>query len=354
VAAKIYSIGIVGGAGYSGGELLRLLLGHPQVKIAWVTSRGDKNLETIHRNLLGSGLRFIKEEETTACDVVFLCTPSRESMPRADRYLKHGSKLIDIGSDFRLKDPQLFEQVYKTKHLNWALVEEAPYGATELRRAAIRTARLVANPGCFAYATILALAPLVKAQWIDLQRVIVDGFSGTSGAGAEPSVATHHSEIANSAFPYNVVDHRHTYEMEQELSAVAGTPVTVHFTPYYAPFTRGILAGCHGFSTRTVTRAEVLALYREFYRDEYFVRVIELEKDPTVSWQYLPYPSVAAVAGSNFVHIGVDVDARRGRVVAFSALDNLGKGAAGSAIQNMNCMLGLPEPTGLTGVGLHP
>ena len=195
MAGKIFSVGIVGGAGYSGGELLRLLLVHPQVKIAWVTSRGDKNLEAIHRNLLGAGLHFIKEEETGACDVTFLCTPSRESMTRADRYLKQGSKVIDIGSDFRLKDPQLFEQVYKTKHVNWDLVEEAPYGVTELRRAAIRTARLVANPGCFAYATILALAPLVKAQWIDLQRVVVDGFSGTSGAGAEPSVPTHHNRI---------------------------------------------------------------------------------------------------------------------------------------------------------------
>ena len=348
------SVGIVGGSGYSGGELLRLLLGHPQVELAWVTSRGDKPLETIHRNLLGCGLRFIKEEETRACDVVFLCMPSRESMTRAERYLKQGSRVIDLGSDFRLKSPALFEQVYKTAHSNWRLVEEAPYGATELHRDAIRTARLVANPGCFAYATILGLVPLVREGWIDLDRVVVDGLSGTSGAGADPVVATHHSEIGNSTFPYNVVDHRHTYEMEQELSGAAGAGVTVHFTPYYAPFSRGILAGCHGFLTRTVTRADLLALYRECYRDEYFVRVIELEKDPKVSWQYVPYPSVASVAGSNFVQIGVDVDPRRGRAVVFSALDNLGKGAAGAAIQNMNCMLGWPEETGLTGVGLHP
>jgi N-acetyl-gamma-glutamyl-phosphate reductase common form len=334
--------------------LLRLLREHPQVQLAWVTSRGDKRLESVHRNLLGSGLRFVKEEETGACDVAFLCMPSRESMTRAGRYLQQGSKVIDLGSDFRLKDQGLFEQVYKAKHADWSLVQEAPYGATELHRGAISTARLVANPGCFAYATILGLAPLAKEKWIDLDSVVVDGLSGTSGAGADPSVATHHSEIGNSSFPYNVVDHRHTYEMEQELSGVAGTRVTIHFTPYYAPFTRGILAACHGFLKRTVTREAVLALYREFYRGEYFVRVIDIEKDPKVSWQYLPYPSVASVAGSNFVHIGVDVDARRGRVVVFSALDNLGKGAAGSAIQNMNCMLGLPEETGLTGVGLHP
>ncbi len=348
------SVGIVGGSGYSGGELLRLLLGHPHAQLAWVTSRGEKRLESIHRNLMGLGLQFVKEEDTRSCDVVFLCMPSRESMTRAPRYLEQGSRVIDLGSDFRIKDAALFEQVYKVPHTSWSLVEEAPYGATELHRAAIRRARLVANPGCFAYATILGLAPLVREKWIDLERVIVDGLSGTSGAGADPVLATHHSEIGNSTFPYNVVDHRHTYEMEQELSAAAGTAVTVHFTPYYAPFSRGILAGCHGFLKRNVTRADVLALYRECYRNEYFVRVIELEKDPKVSWQYLPYPSVASVAGSNFVQIGVDVDARRGRVVVFSALDNLGKGAAGSAIQNMNCMLGLPEETGLTAVGLHP
>ena len=354
MAAKEITVGIVGGSGYSGGELLRLLLGHPAAHVLWVTSRGEKTLESIHRNLFGTGLRFSKEDEVAAADVTFLCMPSRESMGRAARYLEQGRKVIDLGSDFRLKQRDVFERVYRTTHSSWELVAEAPYGVTELHRAAIRRARLVANPGCFAYATILGLAPLVRERWIDLEHIIVDGLSGTSGAGAEPAVPTHHSEIGNSAFPYNVVDHRHTYEMEQELSGVAGAPVRVNFTPYYTPFSRGILGNCHGFLTQKVSRADVLALYREFYRDEFFVRVLEIEKDPKVSWQYLPYPSVAAVAGSNFVHLGADVDERRGRVVVFSALDNLGKGAAGSAIQNMNCMLDLPEETGIAGYGLHP
>jgi N-acetyl-gamma-glutamyl-phosphate reductase common form len=233
-------------------------------------------------------------------------------------------------------------------------VEEAPYGATELRRAEIAKARLVANPGCFAYTSILTLAPLVKERLVDIERLVVDGLSGSSGAGADPVVPTHHSEIGNSVFPYNVVDHRHTYEIEQELSAVAGEAVTVHFTPYYCPFTRGILAGCHGFLKRSISRAELVALYEEFYRDEPFIRILALDKDPKASWQYLPYPSVGLVAGSNYVHIGVDVDERRKRVVAFGALDNLGKGAASSAIQNMNCMLGLSEATGIDSYGLHP
>jgi len=354
VTDSTVQVGIVGGSGYSGGELMRLLLGHPRARIAWVTSRADKNLEAVHRNLLGSGLRFIREEEAGPCDVVFLCTPSRESMTKAPRYLERGARVVDIGSDFRLKDRDLFERVYKAKHVCWDLVAEAPYGATELHREAIRRARLVANPGCFAYTAILSLAPLVKEGLIELDKVVVDGLSGSSGAGAEPSVPTHHSEIGNSVFPYNVVDHRHTYEIEQELSGVAGKAVTVHFTPYYCPFTRGILAGCHGFLTRCVSRADVLALYEEFYRGEPFVRVLPFDKDPTASWQYLPYPSVANLAGSNFVHVGVDVDERRQRAVAFGALDNLGKGAASSAIQNMNCMLGLPEDSGIAGVGLHP
>lgn len=348
------AVGIVGGSGYSGGELLRLLLLHPHARIAFVTSRGEKSLESIHRNLLGRGLRFVREEEAGDCDVVFLCTPARESMLKAPAWLARGAKVVDIGSDFRLKDRATFERVYKAEHTCWELVGEAPYGATELHRAAIRAARLVANPGCFAYTSILTLAPLVKAGLVDRERVVVDGLSGTSGAGAEPVTPTHHSEIGNGVFPYNVVEHRHTYEIEQELSGIAGAPVTVHFTPYYCPFSRGILAGCHGFLTRPVTRAEVLALYEEFYRDEPFVRVLPFEKDPKASWQYLPYPSVASVAGSNFVQIGVDVDERRRRVVAFGALDNLGKGAASSAIQNMNCMLGLPEDAGLQGAGLHP
>lgn len=354
VNETIAQVGIVGGSGYSGGELLRLLLGHPRARIAWVTSRGDKSLEAVHRNLVGAGLRFVREEEAGPCDVVFLCTPARESMAKAPGYLSRGAKVVDIGSDFRLKDRALFERVYKAEHTCWDLVPEAPYGATELHRAEIRRARLVANPGCFAYTAILTLAPLVKEGLVEMDKVVVDGLSGSSGAGAEPAVPSHHSEIANSVFPYNVVDHRHTYEIEQELSALAGAPVTVHFTPYYCSFTRGILAGCHGFLTRAVSRGDLLDLYEGFYKGEPFVRVLAFEKDPRASWQYLPYPSVATVAGSNFVQIGVDVDERRGRAVAFGSLDNLGKGAASAAIQNMNCMLGWPEETGIAGVGLHP
>jgi N-acetyl-gamma-glutamyl-phosphate reductase len=347
-------VGIVGGSGYSGGELLRILLQHPSARLKWVTSRGEKKLEHIHRNFFGMGLEFISLEEAQGGDVVFLCTPSRESMLHAPRFLEQGAKVIDLGSDFRLKDRSVFESVYKTAHTCWDLVSEAPYGLTELRRTEIVQARLIANPGCFATAAILGLAPLVHERLIDLDHIVVDGMSGTSGAGAQPETQSQHAEIGNSIFAYNVTDHRHTYEMEQELSAVASEKIGVHFTPLYAPFSRGILAACHGFLTELVDRAQVLDLFKEFYQGHYFIQVLDMDKDPNVSWQYVPYPSVATLAGSNFCQIGMDVDSKRGRVTVFSALDNLVKGAAGAAVQNMNAMCGLPEETGLTMLGMHP
>lgn len=347
-------VGIVGGSGYSGGELLRILLQHPSVRIKWVTSRGDKKLEHIHRNLYGIGLEFITLDEAEGGDVVFLCTPARESMLHAPRFLDQGAKVIDLGSDFRLKNRDVFEMVYKSTHTCWELVGEAPYGLTELRREEISRARLIANPGCFATAAILGLAPVVREGLVDRAHIVVDGISGTSGAGAQPETQSQHAEIGNSIFAYNVTDHRHTYEMEQELSALAGEKLRIHFTPFYAPFSRGILAACHGFLSEPLNRGQVLDLFKDFYQGHYFIQVLDMDTDPKVSWQYLPYPSVATLAGSNFCQIGVDVDLKRGRLMIFSALDNLVKGAAGAAVQNMNLLFGLPEETGLTMLGMHP
>jgi len=346
--------GIVGGSGYAGGELLRILLQHPSVRVRWITSRSDKKLEHIHRNFYGMGIEFVTLEEAQGGDVAFLCTPSRESMLHVGQFLDQGMKVVDLGSDFRLKNREIFETVYKAKHTCWDLVAEAPYGLTELRREEIRQARLIANPGCFATAAILGLAPLVKEKLIDVEHIVVDGMSGTSGAGAQPETQSQHAEIGNSIFAYNVTDHRHTYEAEQELSALADERIQINFTPFYAPFSRGILAACHGFLTEHLDRGQVLDLFKDFYQDEYFIQIIDMDKEPKVSWQYLPYPSVATVAGSNFCQIGIDVDSKRGRVLVFSAIDNLVKGAAGAAVQNMNVMCGLPEETGLTMLGMHP
>ena len=233
-------------------------------------------------------------------------------------------------------------------------MQEAPYGATELHRAAIRRARLVANPGCFAYTAILSLAPLVKERLIELDKVRRRRRLGQLRRRRRAVGATHHSEIGNSVFPYNVVDHRHTYEVEQELSGVAGAPVTVHFTPYYVPFTRGILAGCHGFLTRRIAAPICSSSTGPSIAVSRSCACSPSRRIPRRAGSTSRIPASRRVAGSNFVHIGVDVDERRGRAVVFGALDNLGKGAASSAIQNMNCMLGLPEEAGIAGAGLHP
>ncbi len=358
--SSVTRVAILGATGYTALEAIKILLRHPGARITALTSRqaGSPPVATIHPSLVGRldlCLEDLSPEEVARrADCVFSCLPHGASAAVVPRFLESGCKVVDFSADYRLTDPAVFAQWYGEPHHDPERLGKAVYGLPELFRKEIVATSLVANPGCFAYTAILSLAPLVKARWIDLERIVVDGMSGSSGAGADPSPATHHSEVGNAIFPYNAVDHRHTYEIEQELSGLAGAPVPIHFTPYYCPFTRGILAACHGFLTRAASRADVLALYREFYRDEAFVRVIDLEKDPNASWQYLPYPSVGVVAGSNYVHIGVDIDQRRGRVVVFGALDNLGKGAASSAIQNMNCMLGLPEDSGLRGVGLHP
>jgi N-acetyl-gamma-glutamylphosphate reductase len=200
----------------------------------------------------------------------------------------------------------------------------------------------------------LAYAPLVKEGLVRAQDLVVSGLSGTAGAGAELARAAHHPEIGNNIVAYNVVDHRHTYEMEQELSLLGGASVRVHFTPVYVPITRGILDLCSGFLTRSITRAELLDLYRDFYTGSPFVMAYDLPKEDAVSWQYRPYPWVSAVAGTNYCHIGVDVDEERGRVIALCALDSIGKGGAQVGVENMNLMFGLPRAAGLARRGTHP
>lgn len=347
-------VGILGGSGYMGGEAIRVLLDHPNVEIAWITSRGDKPIEYFHRNLIGRNLKFIKPDETTKCDVVFVALPTGQIMKMAPNLLENGTKIIDLGADFRLKDRKIWEEKYSKKHENWNLVEEAVYGITELHKEDIKNARIIANPGCYSSASILALSPLVKENIIDTQHIVVDGLSGTAGVGAEPDLPSHHPEIANNIVPYNVVDHRHTYEIEQELQNLSKSHITVHFTTSYVPISRGILSICHCFPKQKVNRFELIEMFKEFYKDQQFIKVIDFPKEVNVPWQYLPYPWVAAVSGSNYCHIGLDVDEIRNRIVVFSVLDSIGKGGAQVGIQNMNLMFNLPEETGLLKTGMHP
>jgi N-acetyl-gamma-glutamyl-phosphate reductase len=348
------NVGIYGASGYMGGEALRVLLEHPEVKIAWATSRSGSNVADFHPNLYDTPVKFIHPDKATPCDVVFMALPSGVPMEMAPKLLKQGCKIIDLGADFRLRDRSTWERVYKKKHSCWDLAKEAVYGIPELYRKEIKKARLIANPGCFASAAILGLAPLVKAGLIDVTKIAVDGLSGTAGVGAELSRPAHHAEIGNNLIPYNVVGHRHTFEMEQELSALSKKAVKIHFTPLYVPIVRGILDICHAFPAKKVTRTKLLELYKEFYKGEYFVKVWDLPKEEGVSWQYKPYPWVNSTSGTNFCFIGLDVDEERGRIVVFSVLDSIGKGGALVGVQNMNLMFGLDETTGLDRRGMHP
>lgn len=347
-------VGVYGASGYMGGEALRMLSEHPEVKVVWATSRGDRPLEHFHRNLYESGIRLVRPEEITPCDAVFFAVPTGTPMDLVEGFLEQNTKIIDLGADFRLNNLVDWERIYGRAHACPAIVREAVYGIPELHRDVIRRARVIANPGCYASAAILGLAPLVHTGLVEVDRIIVDGLSGTAGAGAELDTPLHHPEIGNNVVPYNVVDHRHTYEMEQELGLLSSVPVTVHFTSAYVPITRGILAVCHCFPVRPVGRDELLSLYREFYRDEFFVRVFDMPREPGASWQYAPHPWVSAVSGTNFCHIGLEVDEKRGRLIVFSVLDSLGKGGAHAGVQNLNLLFGLAETTGLTRRGLHP
>ncbi len=347
-------VGILGGSGYMGGEALRILLEHPYVEVVWATSRSQKSAEYFHRNFYDSNIKLLNPNDITPCDAIFVALPTGHAMDIAQKMAETNTKIIDLGADFRLKNVGEWENVYNKTHLSPKLVSEAVYGIPELHREDILKANIIANPGCYSSAMILGLAPLVKADLIETDRIVVDGLSGTAGAGADLDITMHHPEINNNLLPYNVVNHRHSYEVEQELGLLTKSRVTVHFTSTYVPITRGILAICHCFPRNKVKRADLLDVYKEFYKKEFFIKIFDMPKEPQASWQYQPYPWVAAVAGTNFCHIGIDVDETRNRVVIFSVLDSLGKGGAHAGVQNLNLLFGLEETTGLTRYGLHP
>lgn len=348
------SVGIVGGSGYMGGEALRVVLRHPEAEIAWTTSRSPGPVEHVHPNLYGEGLEFVRLEDVETPDFVLLALPTAASIEVAGRFLDAGARVIDLGSAFRLKDRSVWEQVYGQRHAAWSRVDDAVYGIPELHEDHIRAARLIANPGCFSSAAILGLAPLVRAGLVDPVRIVVDGLSGTAGAGADFSRAVHHPEVASNVVLYNVVGHRHTYEMEQELGALAGADVRVHFTPCYVPIVRGIVAICRCFPTGSMERNHLLDLFREFYDGQPFVLVYDQPPDAQESWNYKPYPWVRAVAGTNYCHIGLDVDEERSSIVVMSVLDSVGKGGAQVGIENLNIMAGFDRTEGLLNRGLHP
>ena len=346
--------GVLGATGYMGGEVIRVLLNHPKVELAWATSRTQGSIEEYHPNFYQLGINLIHPDDISACDVVFMALPTSASLGMAPRLLEMGCRVIDLGAAFRLSSQSVWEDVYQQAHHQWSLAEEAVYGISELYLEQIKQARLIANPGCFSSAAILGLTPLVKEQLVDTSNLVVNGLSGTAGMGAELSRAAHHPEIGNNLVPYNVVNHRHSYEMEQELSVLIEDTVRVHFTPVYVPITRGILNICHAFNVKDVSRESVLELYRDYYKGHPFVRIYDIDKDKNSTWQYKPYPWVSSVTGTNNCYIGLDVDEKRNRIVVFSVLDSLGKGGAQVGIENMNLMFDIQRDLGLNYIGTHP
>ena len=338
-------VGIVGGSGYTGGELLRLLLRHPKVEVAQVTSdsMAGKPIGRAHPNLRKvTDLTFTPHSDLEPCDLLFLAMPHGRSMGRMSQFLVRAGKVIDLSADFRLKDPALYREYYGVEHPRPDLLAQSVYGLPELHRQAIRQATLVSGPGCIATAAILAIHPLAKAGLIDPERLVVDAKTGSSAGGVDGGTASQHPERSGVMRIYAPVGHRHTAEIEQE------TGVKVALSCHAVEAVRGILATCHAFLQDSVTSKDLWRVYREAYHGEPFVRIVT---EPAGLYRY-PEPKI--LAGTNFCDVGFALDAHANRVVAVAALDNLMKGAAGTAVQCMNLVAGYPETMGLDFLGLHP
>ncbi len=347
-------IGVIGASGYTGGELLRLLMLHKETEVTLATSRqyAGEYVYRIHSNLRGyTDLQFsdyVVDEITSKCDLVFTSLPHGASMNVIPTLANTGLKIIDLSADFRLKDPGDYVKYYGYEHPHQDLLERFTFGIPELRRDEIRGAKLVSCPGCMAVTAILALAPLVKNNLIDTEHIVIDAKIGSSGAGVKPSISTHHAERYSIVRPYKPVGHRHTAEIRQELSRVAGSKVPAFMSPHAVNMVRGILCTSHTFPSRALAVPEVWKAYREFYPEEPFVRFVRDKK----GLYRLPDPKI--LQGSNFCDIGFELEDDGKRLVVMSATDNLMKGASGTAVQNMNIMLGFDERMGLEAPGLHP
>ncbi len=342
-------VGVVGATGYTGLELVRLLLRHPQIRITALTSEryvGQpiwKVFPSVMKetDLICQPLNV--EPLSQACDLIFTALPHKNAMEVVPRFIERGLKVVDLSADFRLADPKVYEEWYEA-HTAPALLQDAVYGIPELHRAEIKRAALVANPGCYPTSVILALAPALRQKLIDHRTIIADSKSGVSGAGRSAVLSSLFAEVSENLKAYKVTDHRHTPEMEQELSWMAGEKVVITFTPHLVPMKRGILSTIYASLKKPSSEGEILDLYRNFYAAEKFVRLHLSDL----------LPSTAEVLGSNYCDIGLKVDKRNNRLILISAIDNLVKGASGQAIQNMNLMLGLEESLGLEVVALYP
>lgn len=347
-------IGIIGGSGYVGSELLRLLLMHPQVEVTMVTSRQSAGefIFNIHPNLRGlTQLKFVPQdmdELQKNCDLVFTATPHGGSVDLVPKLLEAGLKVIDMSADFRLKNPSDYDLYYGWSHAHPEMLKEAVYGLPELHREEIKQANLVACPGCMATSAILGLAPIIKDGLVENNKIIVDLKVGSSGGGSKATLASHHPERSGGVRPYQVVGHRHTAEVEQELTALSDEPVKIGFTPHAVNMVRGILSTIHVFPKQPLTNKDLWKALRGMYGTEPFIRLVKYQKGP----YQLPDPKITL--GTNFCDIGFEIDERVNRLLIFSAIDNMVKGAAGQGVQCLNLLMDIDETTGIKSTGFHP
>ena len=344
-------VGIIGATGYPGNELVRLLLGHSEAQIEWFGSRSyiDQKYADIYRNVFqlvdAKCMDDNMEELADRVDVIFTATPQGLCASLVNDKILSKVKIVDLSADFRLKNVDVYEQWYKIEHKSPQYIDEAVYGLCEINRNKItKDTRIVANPGCYTTCSILTIYPLVKEGIIDPDSIIIDAKSGTSGAGRGAKVANLFCEVNESMKAYGVGTHRHTPEIEEQLGYAAGKDIKLIFTPHLVPMNRGILVTSYADLKKDVTYEEVKAAYDKYYKDEYFVRVLDKDVCPETRW----------VEGSNYVDVNFKIEPRTNRIIMMGALDNLVKGAAGQAVQNMNLLFGLPENTGLKQVPMFP
>lgn len=343
-------VGIIGATGYAGSELVRILLGHKDVEIKWYGSRSyiDKKYASIYQNFFqlvdANCMDDNMEVLADQVDVIFTATPQGLCASLVNEEILSKVKIIDLSADFRIKDVKVYEEWYKLEHKSPQFIEEAVYGLCEINREDVKKARLVANPGCYTTCSILICYPLVKEGIIDPNTIIVDAKSGTSGAGRGAKVDNLFCEVNENMKAYGVATHRHTPEIEEQLGYACGEKITINFTPHLVPMNRGILATAYASLKKDVTYEEVKAIYDKYYADEKFVRVLEKDVCPQTKW----------VEGSNYVDVNFKIDPRTNRIIMMGAIDNLVKGAAGQAVQNMNLMFGLKESEGLELVPMFP
>ena len=347
---KSIKAAVIGATGYAGQELVRLLYNHPEVDVKIITSKSytEKKYSDIYSNFNHITQEVLQDVDlgkiSKEVDVIFVALPHGILSKEITSEILENCKVIDLGADFRIEDKEIYEKWYATEHLSFQLMNEVVYGLCEMHREKIKNAKLVANPGCYTTTSILSLYPVVREGLIDFNTITIDAKSGVTGAGRGVSLNTHYCETNENIKAYKIASHRHTPEIEQELSKAANEDIKLTFTPHLTPMNRGILATCYANLKTGVTYKDIEQAYEKYYKDEFFVRLMKKGNFPETKW----------VKGSNFLDIGFEIDERCNKLIVLGALDNLIKGAAGQAVQNMNILFGLDERHGLNVAGIFP